>query len=102
MKKFISVLLALTLFLSTFALSASATDTKDDLLRFNPDGKFKIIQVSDLQDNTNPVKKTAEYLREIAEDEKPDLFILTGDNISDSVARGFTKAHSEKKSEKSN
>jgi len=97
MKKFISVLLALTLLLSTFALSASATDTKDDLLRFNPDGKFKIIQVSDLQDNTNPVKKTAEYLREIAEDEKPDLFILTGDNISDSVARGFTKAHSEKK-----
>ncbi len=97
MKKFISVLLVLALVLSTFALSVSATDKKDELLRFNSDGTFKIIQVADLQDNTNPVKKTAEYLREIAEDEKPDLFILTGDNISDSVARGYTKANSVKR-----
>ncbi len=96
MKKIISLLLAVTLILTTFALSASAAN-EDKALKFNTDGTFKIIQVADLQDNTNPVKKTAEYLMEIAEDEKPDLFILTGDNISDSVARGFTKAHSEKK-----
>ncbi len=96
MKKIISLLLAVTLMLTTFVLSASAAN-EDKALKFNADGTFKIIQVADLQDNTNPVKKTAEYLREIAEDAKPDLFILTGDNISDSVARGFTKAHSEKK-----
>lgn len=97
MKKLLSALLALTIALSTFALSASAAETKDVQLKFNSDGSFKIIQVTDLQDNTNPVKKTAEYLREVTADEKPDLFILTGDNISDSVARGYTKANSVKR-----
>lgn len=96
MKKLISVLLVFILILSTFAISASAEEA-DASLRFNSDGTFKIMQVADLQDNTNPVKQTNEYLREVAEDEKPDLFVLTGDNISDSVARGFTRAHSEKK-----
>ncbi len=96
MKKIISILLVFIFILSSFAISVSAEET-DKSLRFNDDGSFKIIQVADLQDNTNPVKKTVEYLREIAEDEKPDLFVLTGDNISDSVARGFTRAHSEKK-----
>jgi len=96
MKKLISMLLVFILVLSTFAISVSAEEA-DKTLRFNSDGTFKIIQVADLQDNTNPVKKTTEYLREIAENEKPDLFVLTGDNISDSVARGFTRAHSEQK-----
>ncbi|MBQ2828691.1 MAG: metallophosphoesterase family protein [Clostridia bacterium] len=97
MKKIISVFLAITITLSLFAVSVNASQTTDEKLMFNQDGTFKIIQVADLQDNTNPVKQTNEYIREIAKDEKPDLFILTGDNISDSVARGFTKAHSEKK-----
>lgn len=97
MKKIISVFLAITITLSLFAVSVNASQTTDEKLMFNQDGTFKIIQVADLQDNTNPVKQTNEYIREIAKDENPDLFILTGDNISDSVARGFTKAHSEKK-----
>ncbi len=97
MKKLISIFLALTLVFGMFTFTVSATDTQDTKLKFDSDGTFKIIQVADLQDNTNPVKKTFEYLREVAEDEKPDLFILTGDNISDSVAKGYTKANSEKR-----
>lgn len=96
MKKLISILLVFIFILSSFAISANAEGT-DETLRFNEDGSFKIMQIADLQDNTNPVKKTNEYLREVIADEKPDLLVLTGDNISDSVARGFTRAHSEKK-----
>ncbi len=96
-KKVFSIILSVLICLSMFTVSVGAEEKGTDTLQFNEDGTFKIIQVADLQDNTNPVKKTAEYLREVAEDEKPDLFVLTGDNISDSVARGFTRAHSEKK-----
>ncbi len=96
MKKLISVILALTVVLTTFALSASAESADSDL-KFKADGTFKIMQIADLQDNTNPVKQTNEYLREVIADEQPDLLVLTGDNISDSVARGFTRAHSEQK-----
>lgn len=97
MKKVISLLLALTLTLSIFTLSVNAADDADAELKFGADGKFKIMQIADLQDNTNPVKKTNEYLREVIGDEKPDLLVLAGDNISDSVARGFTREHSIKK-----
>ena len=97
MKKFISIFLAIAITLSLFSVSVSASQTEYEKLMFNSDGKFKIMQVADLQDNQNPVKKTTEYLREVIDDEKPDLIVLTGDNISDSVARGFTKDHSVKK-----
>lgn len=97
MKKFISIFLAITITLSLFSISVSASQAENEKLMFNSDGKFKIMQVADLQDNQNPVKKTTEYLREVINDEKPDLIVLTGDNISDSVARGFTRDHSVKK-----
>ncbi len=97
MKKFISIFLAITITISLFSISVSASQAENEKLMFNADGSFKIMQIADLQDNQSPVKKTTEYLREVIDDEKPDLIVLTGDNISDSVARGFTKDHSVKK-----
>ena len=97
MKKITAFILCIALCFSIAVLPANAETPAEAELRFNSDGSFKIIQVADLQDTANPSKKALEYIKEIAEDEKPDLFVLTGDNISDSVARGFTKAHSVKK-----
>lgn len=97
MKKLISIFLAITITLSLFSISVNASQAENEKLMFNSDGTFKIMQIADLQDNTSPVKQTNEYLREVIADQQPDLLILTGDNISDSVARGFTKAHSEQK-----
>ena len=97
MKKILSIILVATLCFSTLAFSVNAEPEEETALKFNEDGSFKIIQVADLQDTANPSKKALEYIKEIAAAEKPDLFILTGDNISDSVARGFTKDHSVKK-----
>ncbi len=96
-KKTLAIILSVLLSLSMFTLCVGAESESADTLKFNEDGSFKIIQVADLQDTENPVKKTNEYLRKIIEDEDPDLIVLTGDNISDSVARGFTDAHSEQK-----
>lgn len=96
-KKITCIILSVLICLSMFSVCVGAEAKSTDTLQFNEDGSFKIMQVADLQDNQNPVKKTNEYLKEVLEDEKPDLIVLTGDNISDSVARGFTKEHSLKK-----
>lgn len=101
MKKIISVFLALVLCLNVFAVCAGAEGTGENSasskLSFNSDGSFKIIQVADFQDNTTPAKIAFEYVKQIAEEEKPDLFILTGDNISESVGKGYTKANALKR-----
>ena len=50
-------------------------------LRFNEDGKFKILQISDLQDNAIYKNMAKDFMIELLEREKPDLVVLTGDNI---------------------
>ncbi len=49
-------------------------------LKFNKNGTFKILQVSDFQDG--PVQKylTMEYVSECIKEYKPDLVVITGDN----------------------
>ena len=50
-------------------------------LRFKQDGSFKIIQVTDLHVRTSAeIPITREFLHDLAEKERPDLFVLTGDN----------------------
>ncbi|MDR2753740.1 MAG: metallophosphoesterase [Oscillospiraceae bacterium] len=55
------------------------------LLRFRQDGSFKIMQVSDLQESYISSTITKEFLYDVAAAERPDLVILTGDNIADSA-----------------
>ena len=79
MKRFASLLIALTLLCGLFAITANAADLAD--LKFKQDGTFKIIQVADLQEFALSSKITRDFLYALAERERPDLFILTGDNI---------------------
>ena len=54
-------------------------------VRFNSDGKFKIIQITDIHyGETDPEKdpKTTVLMRKLIEWEKPDLAVLTGDMVS--------------------
>ncbi|MBP3391267.1 MAG: metallophosphoesterase [Clostridia bacterium] len=49
-------------------------------LRFNEDGKFRIVIFADIQD-TYPLKEdTVRYMNQILDQEKPDLVLLAGDN----------------------
>ena len=72
MKKVLSFLVAVVMLFSTFAIGISAKKS-DPSLRFNEDGKFRILQIADLQDNAvlNPVAK--DFIKAAIEREKPDL-----------------------------
>lgn len=60
-------------------------------LRFNNDGSFKILQVSDIQDTPYMAPIIADYLESICKSEKPDLIVLTGDNIGKSCGKAATQ-----------
>jgi 3',5'-cyclic AMP phosphodiesterase CpdA len=51
-------------------------------LRFRPDGTFKILAISDLHYTPNPDQYGLELTEKLITLEKPDLVIVTGDNIS--------------------
>ena len=51
------------------------------MLRFNSDGKFVILQVSDTQDLHNPRRSMLKMLERAYDRVSPDLVIFTGDNI---------------------
>ncbi len=50
-------------------------------LKFNSSGNFKIVQFSDTQDGANPDPRTLSLMNRILDYEKPNLVVLTGDNI---------------------
>lgn len=50
-------------------------------LKFNKNGKFTILQVSDAQDMHIPRKAMFKMLEKTYDKVKPDLIVLTGDNI---------------------
>lgn len=56
------------------------------ILKYNPDGTFKIVQFTDIhwQKDGPDDKKTASLMAEILDAEKPDLVVLTGDTIEGS------------------
>ncbi len=92
-KKIFAVVLSVVMALSCLALIASASDTNANL-KFNEDGKFTILQVSDIQDGY-PIKTiTKRYIKDTLNTVNPDLVILTGDNISGGAcwSKGLAKA----------
>jgi len=94
MKRILSLLAALALCLCLIVPAAAAdspagaADAASAGLKFK-NGAFKIIHVSDTQEFLLSSPITQEFLYELAEKEKPDLFILTGDNTSTGGASGF-------------
>lgn len=85
MKKIISVVLALILL---FSFSAIAGASGNKTLKFNDDGKFTIVHLTDIQDDY-PINRTIyTYINEMLDTIKPDLVVLGGDN---SVAPEETK-----------
>ena len=81
--KIIAVILVAVM-LSAFAASAAGyTPAQKAQLRFDSDGNFKIMQIADIQDGINLSPLSQKSLRAAIEAERPDLIILTGDNIID-------------------
>lgn len=83
MKKTISLVLSIILLATCFSTSVYAkNEGGESTLKFNKDGKFTILNISDIQDGypINPLTK--DYIEKTVDKVKPDLIVLTGDNIS--------------------
>ena len=91
MKKILSLLLALITVLTLFSFGSSAETAaaEKEALRFNDDGSFKIMQIADIQDFFIFRKLTRMFIEDLLEKERPDIVVLTGDNISPGA--GFMK-----------
>lgn len=50
-------------------------------LKFNPNGKFRIMQIADIQDTQVTSKDTIEFIGAALDKDKPDLVVFTGDQI---------------------
>ena len=85
MSKKIKALLAVVLCAAMLIAAASpAFAAVDDngVLRFNKDGKLKIMQISDTQDIDIPREAMIMFMEKALDAEKPDLVVFTGDQIA--------------------
>ena len=92
MKKFLAIMMAVMMLACAVMPSAfAATPAEEAKLQFNEDGTFKIMNLSDIQDDATLMGLTADFIDAAVAAEQPDLIILTGDNIA-----GHTLASAEK------
>ena len=82
MKKIIAVALAVSLLLS-FGMVASADS---DELKFNSDGKFTILNLSDTQDDQYPAYDMVNFVKLAIDETNPDLIVFSGDIVEDNRA----------------
>lgn len=81
-KKLISLSVVLSLvFTVAFSLYTPANAAFDGKLRFDSDGKFKILVFADCQDDDSPYQKMIDLINDALDNEKPDLVVFTGDNV---------------------
>lgn len=81
MKKTISAVLALIMIMSV-TVFAGAAEKKN--LKFSEDGTFRILQLSDTQDDQYPADDMLNLVRLSIEESDPDLIVFTGDLVEDS------------------
>ncbi len=72
-------------FVLAFAMlipAGASAQNSDSKLQFNDDGKFRIMQVADIQDGTILTPATKQFIKDAVIAAEPDLVVLSGDNIS--------------------
>lgn len=79
-KRILSVLLAVIIAIP-FITNSFATD--DGKLHFRSDGTFRILQIADPQDGTEPSEDMLNLIRLSIAQTDPDLIVMTGDNVND-------------------
>ncbi len=95
MKRIFALTLALITALGMFGLVAAAEsnvtngNTEKEPLKFNSDGSFKIMQIADIQDIIIFKGLNRLFITDLVDKEKPDLVVLTGDNISNGAGKIF-------------
>ena len=82
MKKTIGILLCAALLLA--AASPAFAGEAPDALTFGADGTFKILHLTDTQDDHHPAAAMIALIEEAIAQTQPDLIVFTGDLVEDS------------------
>ena len=80
-KALLAVVLCAAMLVAAASPAFAAVDN-NDVLRFNKDGKFKIMQISDTQDIDIPREAMIMFMEKALDAEKPDLVVFTGDQLA--------------------
>ncbi|MCR4615531.1 MAG: metallophosphoesterase family protein [Clostridiales bacterium] len=88
----LSVLLVFALLTGSFSTTVSAKKSVDKTLKFGSDGKFTILQFTDMHNAFFVFPIMREFIKEAIDRVQPDLVVLTGDNISGRWCNFGTKA----------
>lgn len=80
MKKVISIVLALMLVFSVCAISASADSAAT--LKFDKNGEFKIMHLTDCQDEFPAIETMLKFIDAVLKEYQPDIVVLGGDNTT--------------------
>lgn len=82
-KRVLSILLALTLIVAVIPFSALTSSAAfSGTLQFNQSGKFRIIQLADIQDYNNVSSRVITMITNAMVRYQPDLVVFTGDNYT--------------------
>jgi len=60
----------------------TASAESDNTLKFNEDGTFRIMQITDTHCTDQLYPELTEYLGKVLDDYNPDLVVFTGDNLT--------------------
>ena len=80
-RKTVCILLACALAFAAAFPAFAGTPAENAHLHFDADGKFRILNFSDIQDNESLDSRVKAFLRQAVYAAQPDLIVLTGDNI---------------------
>lgn len=86
MKKIISVIVSAIIVFSFCTVGFAKESTN---LKFDENGEFKILVLSDTQDDQNPNKDMLNAVKLAIEESDPDLIVYTGDLVEDSKLGTF-------------
>ena len=90
-RKLLALFLTMALTLACLPLTVGAVSSAKEPLRFNKDGKFKILVATDIHEDETDDAKSADamaLLTNAIEELKPDLVVFNGDNATSDSAEG--------------
>lgn len=95
MKKVLALVLAVIMIFSCVVVSSASEKTQ---LKFNADGKFKILALADIQSGYPVGEALQAFISEALDKTQPDLVVFVGDNImspEDGTEESYWKGYDE-------